>query len=81
VTGDFSPGGFFVVKEDEAPLQVGKDVVARARKGERLQAIKLTGPWIWTEVRRPDGAKRGWIHKKHIDVSRSEPRTEEPTTR
>ena len=61
-------GGILKVKAEEAALKVGKEVVATVTKGQILQAKKLQGSWIWTEVQVGGATTRGWIHAKYVEV-------------
>ena len=79
IAQDVTPGGLFVVKAD-APLQVGKKIVGTAKKGQVLQAMKVGGAWIWTEVRAGHETKKGWINAQYAEVRRAIPRPPKPET-
>lgn len=61
------PGDTVTVTSDDAPLQVGEEVIARVKKGDRLSVTAVRHPWVGVEVRIGGEMKRGWIHIKHLE--------------
>ena len=46
---------------DEAPIYKGKEVAARAKRGDKLNVSSVKGEWYGVI---PAG---GWVHKKHVE--------------
>jgi len=55
--------GRVIVTTDLAPIQIGKRVIARARKGLELPVVEIKGEWYCVL------STRGWIHSKFIQYN------------
>ena len=66
---DNGPGSICTVKIDKAPLQIGKEVLGRLNKGQRLKVLKTNPPWVWTEAKVNGQPKRGWIHSRFLEFA------------
>ena len=63
--------GTAAVTSDEAPIYKGQEVVARAKKGDKLNVSAVKGEWYGVI---PVG---GWVHKKHVEYVAISARGEE----
>lgn len=53
------------VAEPDAPVMLGKDVLARLPLGRAITVIQRRGEWIGLKVQTAEGEKTGWMHVKH----------------
>lgn len=72
---------YFYVKTDSAPLQMGKEVLARLKRGTKIEAVASKGEWVFTEVTIGGVKKKGWINKRYLLAvpSVNVPNREDPT--
>ncbi len=54
------------VVADSAPLQIGREVLARVAKGRKLAILQTKGDWL--EVQIPNSDKLAWIHRKYVQI-------------
>jgi CHAT domain-containing protein/Tfp pilus assembly protein PilF len=55
-----------VVVTDNAPLQNGRELVARVRQGERLPVLRAQGDWLLVRSSRNGQFVEGWINRRHV---------------
>ncbi len=60
------PSESVVVTTDNAPLQNGRELVARVRQGERLAVVRTQGDWYLVRATRGGQAVQGWISRDHV---------------
>jgi len=64
-------GATVYVTAEKVELQKrGVGVVAVAKKGDKLRALKISGTWVGVELITPDGSKKGWIKKDTVTTER-----------
>ncbi len=55
-----------IVATDQAPLQNGREVVARVKKGAHFKVENTNGDWYLVRTSLGGKEVKGWIHKKHV---------------
>ena len=59
-------GEHVIVTAPTARLMQGNNVVGTVRNGQRLEVLKVQGPWIWTAARVEDKTVKGWIWEGNL---------------
>ncbi|MBI3920050.1 MAG: PQQ-like beta-propeller repeat protein [Armatimonadetes bacterium] len=80
-TPGFQSGDAVIVGAESAPIQLGNQVIATAKKGQKFTVLDVKEGWVGVEVDVLGEKKRGWINAKHLQpVQTTKPQPAQPST-